>query len=295
MTDAAAPLVSIVIPAYKPDFIEAALDSALRQSYPSIEIVVSDNCPDEGVARVMRDYPRVRYQRNPVRGVYPNFRNCIRLASGEYVKFLLDDDLLMPSCVADMVEVFNHVPEVTLVSGWYRLVDEHGRELELRRLQADRLVVSSVGGAAASMLMWAKNPLGPLTTSMFRRRSLPLGMGPWFFHGGAPQRYFGLMDMAIILDLAFLGRVATIPKALSAMRVHPAQLSNPETNPRAIGTVTSWLPLAEDAHAFGLIDDDQLQHALVEILAQFGRFRRRFPVLEQDMARLQQRLRQAGA
>lgn len=285
-----APLVSIVIPTYKPIFLEEAIESALAQTYPATEIVVSDQCPDESVRQIIDRYPQIRYHRNPVPGVYSNFRNCIRLARGEFVKFLLDDDLLVPHCIDAMAQAFGDYDRVTLVSGWYRLIDAQGRERKLRRFELDRPVVSTPGGAGGPMLVSARNPIGPLTTCMFRRRTLPLGIGPYFFATGAPDRYFGLIDMTIILDLAFLGRVVTLPEPLSAMREHPDQLSNPDKNPRVVHSIKSWLPLTDDALAFGLISERQHHDASEKILAQFGRFVRIFPTLQRDITDLQARL-----
>lgn len=284
------PLVSIVIPTYKPDFLGQAIESALAQTHPSIEMVVSDQCPDEGVRDLVSRFPDIRYLRNPVPGVYSNFRNCIRQARGEFVKFLLDDDLLEPNCIERLAWAFRRYKGTTLACGWYRVVDERNKELELRKLPSDDDVVSSPGGAAAYMLMSGRNPIGPLTTSMFRRRSFPLGLGPWFFQGEAPERYLGLMDMAIILDLAFSGRVVTLAEPLSSMRKHSLQLSNPSTNPRVVRSITSWLPYADDAYAYGLISEQQHRKALKSILAQFGRFRRMLPSLEDDIERLEERL-----
>jgi glycosyltransferase involved in cell wall biosynthesis len=285
-----ASIVSIVIPTYKPHFLEQAVDSALAQTFRSTEIVVSDHCPGEEVHRIVSRYPNIRYQRNLVSGVYSNFRNCMRLARGEFVKFLLDDDLLAPNCVERLVKGFRDHKGATLVSSWYQTIDENDKEIELRRFSVDHDVVSSAGGSAAPMLVAAKNPIGPLTTSMFRRRSFPLGLGPWFFQAEAPTRYFGLMDMAIILDLAFQGRTVVIAEPLSAMRTHPQQLSNPDTNPRVVHSLTSWIPLAEDAYAYGLISHQQRQEALKNILEMFRRFLHLFPVLAEDIADLEVKL-----
>jgi hypothetical protein len=125
---------------------------------------------------------------------------------------------------------------------------------------------------------------------MFRRRSIPLGLGPWFFTPEAPKRYLGLIDMTIILDLAFQGRVVMFPEPLSAMRTHPDQLSNPAANPRLVHSITSWLPLTEDAHAFGLMSDKQFHDALESILGQFHRFLGTFPTLKADITSLQAKL-----
>jgi hypothetical protein len=288
------PLVSVVIPAYKPTYLARAIESALNQTHRSTEIVVSDNCPDEGVRLFVERYPAIRYVRNPTTGVYSNFRNCIRLARGEFVKFLLDDDELANRCIEVLVDGFEEYPDATLAASAYRVIDAKDRELELRQLHTDK-VVSSPGGAAPHMLMSARNPIGPLTTSMFRRKHLPLGLGPWFFHTGAPERYFGLIDMTIILDLAFQGRVVMYPEPLSAMRSHPEQLSNPAVNPKLIHTLTSWRALAEDAYAFGLISQTQLVTALQAARGLYRRFVAMFPELAREIAQLESELRNADS
>jgi glycosyltransferase involved in cell wall biosynthesis len=285
-----APLVSIVIPTFKPSFLEDAIESALAQTYPAIEILVSDQCPTDQVREIIERYPQIEYRRNRIPGVYSNFRNCMRIARGEFVKFLLDDDLLRPDCVAKMVQTFAQHDRTTLVSSWYELIDANGAVIDIRRLEADRPLVSTPGGSGGPMLASARNPIGPLTTNMFRRRSMPLGIGPWFFNTDAPNRYFGLMDMSIILDLAFQGRAILLPEYLSAMRMHDEQLSNPGRNPRLIHSIKSWLPLADDAYAFGLLSDQQHQDALLKIFHQFQRFLRMFPSLQEDITALQPRI-----
>jgi hypothetical protein len=95
------------------------------------------------------------------------------------------------------------------------------------------------------------------------------------------------MDMAIILDLAFQGRVVMLPERLSAMRMHSEQLSSPDKNPRLVYSIKSWLPLVEDAYAFGLLSEKQHLEGLKKVLAQFRRFLRMFPTLEEDIASLE--------
>ena len=285
----AQPLVSIVIPGYRTEFLEPALESAFAQTHAETEIVVSDNCPTDEVRQIVaRDYPRVRYHRNPVRGIYSNFRSCIRLARGEYVKFLLDDDLLAPHCVATMLQAFAHQPAATLVSSCYEIIDAAGKRVRVREtISSDRPVLFAPGGAGRFMLQRADNFFGPLTTSMFRRRCLPLGIGPWFFHAGAKEQYFGLIDVAILLDLAYQGRVAILPQILSAVRHHANALSNVQCNPLAGRSISAWLPLALDAHAFGLISEVELRSGLEALLPRLRRWQDRFPDLAAEAARVE--------
>jgi glycosyltransferase involved in cell wall biosynthesis len=104
------PLVSICIPTYnRRARLEAALDSALTQSYEPLEVVVVDDASTDGTARAIGaiDDPRLRLGVNPTRlGQNANRNRSVALARGELLKFLDDDDLLDPDCVARLVEPF---------------------------------------------------------------------------------------------------------------------------------------------------------------------------------------------
>ena len=59
---------------------------------------------------------RVRYVRNPQRlGFNGNLMAACEEASGEYLKFLCDDDQLLPECIARQVQVFIEHDDVNLV------------------------------------------------------------------------------------------------------------------------------------------------------------------------------------
>ena len=51
------PLVSILIPVFNhKEFIGLSIDSALKQDYPSIEIIITDNASDDGTKDVLENY-----------------------------------------------------------------------------------------------------------------------------------------------------------------------------------------------------------------------------------------------
>ncbi len=110
--DSASPVqVTVAIPAYKATYLDAALQSALAQEFDSFEIVVCDDSRGDAVEKAVAPYLRgnaqprtspvaIRYVKNPEPlGEEGNVGKCIRLARGAYIKFLYDDDILLPgSC-----------------------------------------------------------------------------------------------------------------------------------------------------------------------------------------------------
>lgn len=98
------PLVTIGIPTYNRanGYLREALDSALAQTYPNLEIVVSDNGSTDNTESVVRSYadPRIRYCRQqPPVTPNDNFNFCLQQANGAYFLLLHDDDKIDPDFI----------------------------------------------------------------------------------------------------------------------------------------------------------------------------------------------------
>jgi glycosyltransferase involved in cell wall biosynthesis len=115
----ARPLVSICIPSYNgASWIGEAIDSALAQTYSDFELLVVDNGSTDGTREVVsaRADERIRLSRHELTvSAVANHNRCVRLARGELIKFLHDDDLLYPDCLEQMVALFAAHPRVGLV------------------------------------------------------------------------------------------------------------------------------------------------------------------------------------
>lgn len=94
MTEA---LVSVIIPTYnRPLYLKQAIESAVRQTYQNIEIIVSDNCSPENPQAIVASFqdPRIQLWRNETNiGILANATNAINKARGKYIAFLHDDDV----------------------------------------------------------------------------------------------------------------------------------------------------------------------------------------------------------
>jgi glycosyltransferase involved in cell wall biosynthesis len=123
-------LVSILIPTYRrPALLREAVESALAQTYPAIEVVVGDDSPDDlsraAIADLI-DAGRVRYIRHtPPNGQARNVNRLFHLAAGEMLVLLHDDDLLMPNAVASLAKCLED-PSLTAAFGKQYLMDASG-------------------------------------------------------------------------------------------------------------------------------------------------------------------------
>ncbi|MGF1492271.1 MAG: glycosyltransferase family 2 protein [Microcoleaceae cyanobacterium] len=111
-TEAAYPGFSVVITTYnRLALLGRAIDSALQQTVPC-EVVVVDDCCDDGTAEYMQSRVaelhaagdhRLIYHRNAVNSGHSESMNQgVTVASGEWIKPLDDDDYLAPDCLEEM-------------------------------------------------------------------------------------------------------------------------------------------------------------------------------------------------
>ncbi|WP_190241004.1 glycosyltransferase family 2 protein [Nostoc sp. 'Peltigera membranacea cyanobiont' 210A] len=118
-----APLVTVCIPIYNGErFLEEALISAFNQSYSSIEIIISDDKSDDDSLLIIEEL-KIHNQKNfdikiyshERLGLVQNWNFCLSRASGKYIKFLFQDDILDSKCVEKMVTLAESKPEIGMV------------------------------------------------------------------------------------------------------------------------------------------------------------------------------------
>lgn len=271
MSGAELPLVSILLPTHnRPDYAEQALRSALAQSYPALEIVVSDNSDDERtrerLAPYLAQHPRLRYQRIASCPPLENFQHCYGRADGEYVNFLMDDDLLHPAKIARMMAVMLDQPGVGVVTSSRQLIDAQGQPIAAPDHLAPLFQVDThVSGQSlgAHMAGGAGNVLGEPTTALYRKAAAGPRFGMYMGH-----QYAVLSDMATWLTILREQDCVYLCEPLSYFRIHAEQDQRvPRTQLR--GHFES-LELACDVwqQDYFLPRDQRLRQQLSERLAQ---------------------------
>jgi glycosyltransferase involved in cell wall biosynthesis len=224
-----APLVSVLLPAYRATYFQQTLQSVLLQTYKNIEIIVCDDSPNKDieiiVKQAMKSDSRLKYNRNePPEGGLNNYLKCFSIANGEFVKFLNDDDLLLPNCIERMINVFRQRPFVTLTTSYRKRIDETGNELPddpaTRILSKQDCELDGISCANALILL-QNNFIGEPSTVMFRKSDLAW-MKPHFMTFGGMVAV-GAGDIAMWLNLLSRGNAYYISEPLSFFRIHDEQ------------------------------------------------------------------------
>jgi glycosyltransferase involved in cell wall biosynthesis len=215
-----APKISVCIPVKNGGaFLPLAVDSVLEQSFENIELIIVDNCSSDGTAQWLEQRaasaPCIRFYRNAADiGMTANFNACLKYAQGEYVKFVCADDLLLPQSLQLMSQVLDDDPQVSLVVGGRRLIDESGAKLTRQNYVARNATVP--GAQVINQCLFGGNDIGEPSAVMFRRAEAERG-----FQESLSQ----LMDLEMWFYLLEQGDMASLAEEVCAIRRHPGQLT----------------------------------------------------------------------
>src|SRR5262249_13093161 len=107
MERASEPFVSVIIPCYNQGhFLAQAIDTALRQTYPHVQVIVGDDgSTDEDRAGARRYGDRIPYSWQENAGVAVARNVGLLETQSEFVLFLDADDYLWPDLLEKHLEV----------------------------------------------------------------------------------------------------------------------------------------------------------------------------------------------
>lgn len=124
------PLVSIIITAQIPIWLDEAIKSALAQDYAHCEIIVVDFSNEKFIAKKVQ--PWLKQPGHPVRmlktgaGYHKVVEQAIQHSRGAYLKFLSDAEILAPDCVSKMFDALQKHPQAVMVAAKRQLIDPQG-------------------------------------------------------------------------------------------------------------------------------------------------------------------------
>lgn len=127
---AARPRISIVTPSFNQgEFLEETIRSVLCQGYPNLEYIIIDGGSGDGSVDIIRRYEPwlAHWESAPDRGQAHAINKGLRRSSGELVAYLNADDLYLPDTLQSVADRFAAHPQVDLLYGDCRVIDQASR------------------------------------------------------------------------------------------------------------------------------------------------------------------------
>lgn len=226
------PLVSILIPAYnQTKYLEQAIDSALKQSYRNTEIIICDDSTTKDVQKLVEQYMlktnKVKYYNNGgpsgLKG-QNNIRKCFEKSSGEYISYLLHDDLYNSNKIDKMINYFLYDDSLSLITSYRKLINENDEYLNdtvVTTCQFPYDILLTGEDAGRKIFFSMMNYIGELTTSVFRRNALNSDIVDY-----NEYQIYCLSDISLWLKLLRNGNMIYISEPLSKFRIHSSQNTN---------------------------------------------------------------------
>jgi glycosyltransferase involved in cell wall biosynthesis len=171
------PSVAICIPTYnQAQYLRESISSACCQTYPHVEVWVSDDCSTDETPQVMeklcQQFPQVHYYRQPKNlGIAGNNTWLLSQPKTDFIVRLDSDDALMPDYVEKLVLLLQKYPEAGYAHTAIQQIDEWGKKHSIARVvrkkefqNSDEALMAAVSGyrVAANILMFRSKVLQEL-------------------------------------------------------------------------------------------------------------------------------------
>lgn len=236
--------VTIMIPTFnQAAFINEAIDSALAQTYPNLEVIVGDDASTDATPEIMAKIndPRLKYVRNTCNlGRAANYRNLLyKHATGDYVVNLDGDDYYSDTnFILEAVELIGSKKNVVMVVARATTKasnSEHVSDLPvhedatgmhiLRRLPDIKYFIMHMA------VLYARKPA--LETGFYRSSAIS-------------------SDWESLYRLSLRGVVKYLDRKVGVWRMHGTNETETTNPAKHLENLAVWPSIYKDAVAFGM-------------------------------------------
>jgi glycosyltransferase involved in cell wall biosynthesis len=199
------PLVSIITPSFnQARYIEATIQSVIRQDYPNIEYIIVDGGSKDGTVEIIKKHEgRISWWVSEQdKGQTEAINKGFARARGEILAWLNSDDTYEPGAISSAVKYLMDHPETGMVYGDCNFINEEGR------------VIGKFGSAQTSYKLLRQGYAHIPQQTMFFRAELWQQVGPL-----DPSFYFA-MDYDLWTRLAARSALKYVPQTWANFRLH---------------------------------------------------------------------------
>lgn len=205
------PLVSVLVVTFNSaQTIVETLESIKEQSYPNLELVVSDDCSSDKTLDICREWLSendsrfIRAKLLTVKentGVTANCNRAFSNSTGEYIKDLAGDDVLLPDSITVFIQQLSDHPEYNWIVSKFKIYNdyvdnEHYDEIRTLECFSRERVAKFEGSVHDVLVNMAYNHFCP--SPFFRRRIMEE-------IGGYDEKYKVCEDFPLTMELLEAG------------------------------------------------------------------------------------------
>lgn len=214
------PIIQVFIVTYnRPDTLLRAIDSVLNQTYPNVELIVSDNSTNDDTYDVLKSsssWGRYNYirRRPSINPGLEHMKTVFDEATAEYFIVFHDDDEMFPEMVDELYKAISEDDIYSAAGGNAYAVSGKNKKLYFH---SKRFILNS--GEELIKRYHRRESAAPFPGYMYRRRKI-MDIHLDYYHKGGK---YG--DVAFLFDAAQKGPMIFVGKPLMIYNIHPGQES----------------------------------------------------------------------
>ncbi len=206
------PKISIVLPCYNgAPTLNLAIESCIKQDFVDWELIIVDDCSTDNTLEVANDYSkkdsRIKVFHNTTNKKLPaSLNEGFRHASGEYLTWTSDDNILLPNMLTVLSQYLDNHNETQMVVGEYSIINEKGRVIKHNNVYNNinqQIFLNNYLGGCFMYRKTAANKIGIYNEKMFL-----------------------VEDYDYWIRMALYGKIDVVHKPLYLYRVHSKSLTS---------------------------------------------------------------------
>jgi glycosyltransferase involved in cell wall biosynthesis len=236
--------VTIMIPTYNQvAFISEAIDSALAQTYPNLEVIVGDDASTDSTPEIVAKIndPRLKYVRNISNlGRTANYKNLLyNHATGDYVVNLDGDDYYTDSSfISEAVKLIISNQNTVIVAA--QATTKSAQNESISKIPACR---TATGIQILKKLPNTEYFFMHMATLYSRKTALDID----FYKSSAISS-----DWESLYRLSLRGKVCYLVRNVGTWRIHGANETGTTNTIKQLENLTIWGNIYNDAIAFSM-------------------------------------------